>query len=336
MGIFTLALGLSACNSAPKKKVSKKRYSDSTFVQSGIKSKVPFVPPDMLKLIEANMNKDYLVGPGDLLKISVWNREGLSGQHLVGPFGKITLPILGEFKISDQTRDEAAASIEGKYQKYYENPKVTVKILKYQNNKVYVLGRVTNPGVIHFDGQATLLEALSLAGGLPTRDKSIFLAKCAIIRGNSQIIWVDLVQLLRQGNLKLNIKLQNNDVIHIPETTDSAVFVMGEVKTPGTFQIRLSGLSLLDAIQLAGGTTEDANLKEIRLIRNLRENNVRVVDLNNIIERGVFARNYELKDDDIIYVPRRGMAKFNYYLRQVDPLIRSFVGGSLLINTFSE
>lgn len=198
------------------------------------------------------------------------------------------------------------------------------------NNKVFILGRVTNPGVIHFEGNGTLLEALALAGGLPTRDTTIFLPKCSIIRGKNQIIWVDLVQLLQKGNLKLNVKLKNNDIIHIPESTDAAVFVMGEVKNPGSYQIQTPGLSLLDVINLAGGPSEDANVEEIRIIRNMKESNVRVINLNQLIEQGDFTQNYLLKDNDIIFIPRKGIAEFNYYLRQIDPLIRTFIGGALL------
>lgn len=328
LGSIILCLNLLGCAGGPN--LSLVANGDDSFTQSSTETIIPYATPDMLALYESDLKRFYEMGPGDILKIQIWKRPELSGEHIIGPFGAITLNMLGDYTIGGQTRTDAVRQITQLYETYYEDPRVTVKILKYMNNKVFILGRVTNPGIIHFDGNGTLLEALALAGGLPTRDKTIFLSKCSIIRGNNQIIWVDLVQLLQKGNLKLNVKLKNNDIIHIPESTDAAVFVMGEVKNPGSYEIQTPGLTLLDVINLAGGPSEDSNVEEIRIIRNMKESNVRVINLNKIIEQGDFTENYVLKDDDIIFIPRKGIAEFNYYLRQIDPLIRTFVGGALL------
>ena len=326
-GILCLFL-LNGCGSASN--MLPKNFTPDHFTTSKPVTEVAYASPELLRDYDSQVYDEYRIGPGDQILITVWNRPELSGEHLIGPFGIVTLAMVGEYEISGQTRGEASRSIHELYSAFYETPKVAIKILKYLNNKVYVLGRVTNPGVIHFDGRGTLLEALSLAGGLPTRDdKTNFLSKCAIIRGNNQIIWVDLVKLLQEGNLKYNVMLRNNDIIHIPESTDAAVFVMGAVKNPGSYQIQTSGLKLLDALNLAGGPTEDANNSNIRIIRNMKEDNFRVVDLADITDRGDYSQNYLLKDDDVIYVPKKGIAKFNYYLRQVDPLVRMFIFGAL-------
>jgi len=267
----------------------------------------------------------------------VWNRPSLSGEHIVGPYGLVTLPMLGVFEMGGLRRENSAKAITELYSKYYDNPIVTVGISKYMNNRVYVLGRVANPGVIHFSGDGTLLEALAMAGGLPTLDKTIFLSKCYIVRGKNQIIWIDLLQLLQRPNLKLNIRLANNDIIYIPESMDAAVFVMGEVKTPGSYQIQTAGLTLLDVINLSGGPTEDANINEIRLIRGMREKEgVKTVDLDAMLARGDFAQNYLLKDNDIIYFPKKGIAEFNYYLRQFDPFLRTFISGTIVYELFKK
>ena len=295
---------------------------------------IPYATPEVIRAHEANLKQEYRIGPGDQVRIEVWNRERLSGEHVVGPYGKITLPMTGVYEIGGLNRDEAAGQIKQLYQQYYDDPLVTVKILKYLNNKVYVLGRVSNPGVIHFNGDGTLLEALSLAGGLPTRDKTIFLSKCYIVRGKEQIIWIDLLQLLQKANIKLNIRLANNDIIYIPESMDAAIFMMGEVQSPGAYQIQSAGLTLMDAINLAGGPTENGNINKVRLIREMKEEKgVKIIDLENILAKGDFAQNYLLRDDDIIYIPRKGIATFNYYLRQIDPFIRTFLSGAVIYET---
>lgn len=311
--------------------------AEESFAADSLGTEISFATSEIIRLHEANLTRRYFIGPGDTIKVGVWNRPKLSGEHVVGPYGHITLPMLGEFKIGGLDRDDAAKSISESYTKYYDEPIVTVGILEYMNNKVYVLGRVSNPGVIHFSGRGTLLEALSLSGGLPTRDKTIFLSKCYIVRGKEQIIWIDLLQLLQKANIKLNIRLANNDIIYIPESTDAAVFMMGEVENPGSYQIQTAGLSLLDAINLAGGPTENANIKKIRLIREMKEQEgVKIVDLDKILATGDYSQNYLMEDNDIIYVPRRGIAKFNYYLRQIDPFMRTFISGAIIREAVKE
>jgi polysaccharide export outer membrane protein len=300
-------------------------------------TEISFATPEIVRLHENNMGQEYVIGPGDLVRIDFWNREKLSGEHMVGPYGHITLPMLGEFKIAGLSRKKASRIISDQYGKYYDKPIVTIEILKYLNNKVYVLGKISSPGVIHFSGGGTLLEAISMAGGLPSREKASFFSKCYIIRGKDQVIWVDLQQLLQKANIKLNIKLANNDIIYIPEYMDAAVFVMGEVRNPGSYEILTTGLSLMDAVNLAGGPTEDGNVNSIRLIRGMKEEEgVKLVDLDHMLARGDFSQNYLLKDNDIIYIPKKGIAKFNYYLRQIDPFLRTFISGTIVTKTLEN
>lgn len=294
-------------------------------------SKIPYATPEVLAIYEANLDKEYLIGPGDRLKIGVWNRPDLTAEHVVGPHGLVTLPMVGVFDIGGMDQSQAAASIKNLYLKYYEDPLVTVSITEYKNNKVFVLGRVGNPGIIHFDGKVTLLEALSMSGGLPTQDKTVFLSKCYIVRGRDQIIWVDLLQLLQKADMRLNVPLANNDIVYIPDSMDASVFVMGEINTPGSVPISTTELTVLDAINLAAGPTEDANLEEIRLIRMMKDQEgVKTINVENMLARGDFSENYVLQDNDIIYLPKRGIAEFNYYLRQIDPLLRTFLSGAVL------
>jgi polysaccharide export outer membrane protein len=324
--VLFLFLALWGCYPAP---VEIK--DDTPFKTIQFESKIPYVTPELLKIYDANLDKEYLIGPGDVLKIGVWMRPDLTGDHVVGPHGLITLPMVGVFKIGGMSRNDAAKAIKKLYRKYYEEPLVTVGITEYKNNKVFVLGRVDHPGIIHFDGAVTLLEALSMAGGLPTEDKSVFLSKCYIVRGRDQIIWVDLLQLLQKADMRINVRLANNDIVYIPDSMDAAVFVMGEIKTPGALPIQTTALTILDAINLSGGPTENANIEEIRLIRKVRhEEGVKTVNLETILAHGDFSQNYVLKDNDIIFLPRKGIAKFNYYLRQIDPLLRTFVSGAVL------
>ena len=325
-------LGLWGCSTTPVEIKDDKPFKTPEF-----ESKIPYVSPEMLRVYEANLNKEYLIGPGDVLSIGIWKRPDLGGKHVVGPHGLITLPMIGVFKIGGLSRDEAAKAIKKCYLKYYDDPLVTVGIDEYKNNKVFVLGRVSNPGIIHFDGAVTLLEALSMAGGLPTDDKSVFLSKCYIVRGRDQIIWVDLLRLLQKADMRTNVRLANNDIVYIPDSMDASVFVMGEIEKPGSVPIQTTELTILDAINLAGGPTENADIEEIRLIRKVEgQQGVKTVNLDTILAKGDFSQNYLLRDNDIVYLPRKGIASFNYFLRQIDPLLRTFISGTIVYEVFKK
>lgn len=327
-----LCLLLMAFGCAPEPVIVK---DDTPFRAVDHESRIPYATPEELQIYEANLDKQYLIGPGDRIKIEVWGRNDLTREHLVGPHGLITLPMVGVFNIGGMDQDRAADAIKKLYLTYYEDPMVTVGIIEYKNNKVFVLGRVVNPGVIHFDGAVSLLEALAIAGGLPTEQKSVFLSKCYIVRGRDQIIWVDLLQLLQKADMRLNVRLANNDVVYIPDSMDAAVFVMGEIENPGSVTISTTELTVLDAINLAGGPTEDANIREIRLIRKMEgQEGVKIVNLETILTRGDFSDSFVVQDNDIIYLPRKGIAEFNYFVRQIDPLLRTFISGALLYEVF--
>jgi len=298
-------------------------------------SDTSYINQKVLNVYQTGLANEYFIGPGDHIKIEVWRRPELSGDHVVGPYGEITLNLIGVFKISGKTVKEAVDSIKKLYGDYYDDPIITVRILEYMNNKVYVLGGVSHPGMVHLDGNGNLLEAISIAGGIPAQDKNAAPAKCYIVRGKDQIIWIDLNQLLEKANMGLNIALANNDIIYVQESMNSSVFVMGEARNPGSYPIKRSGTTFLDAINQAGGTTEDADIEGIRLVRGMKDREgTKIIDLNRMIAQGDLSQNYALRDKDIIYIPRKGIAKFNYYLRQINPFINTFLTGKLIEDSF--
>ncbi len=286
-------------------------------------SAIAYTPAAVLEKEAAAIPDDYVLGPGDLLQLDVWNRKALSNPEvLVGPDGVITIPRIGNIAVSGLTREQAAEKITIALSKYYKRPEVSLVIREYNNNKAFVLGRIENPGVVRFPGKGTLLEALSLAGGLPVLREEAVLTRCAIIRGKDQVIWVDLRELLHSGNMALNARIRNNDVIFIPENQDELMYVMGEVFKPGA--IRLSSqMTYLDALMLAGGPTKSANLKKTFILRFDGETRtVKEIDLGAMLREGRLEHNVQLKDNDVLYVAENGVSKFNYALNQVMPFLQ--------------
>lgn len=262
----------------------------------------------------------YRLGPGDVISVKVWRRPELSQESLtVSPDGSIAVPRAGLIPVTSGTPAEVEKLIATKLEEYYIQPEVTVMVKEFHNNRAFVLGHVLKPGVINFPGTGTLLEGLAMAGGLPDHDT---MTRCSIIRGNDRVIWIDLQELLRNGNMSLNARIMNNDVIYIPEVNDDLVYVMGEVRTPGAIKLG-SSMNVLKAVMLAGGMNSKANPKKIFIIRQQQEKgDVIAVDLDKLVAGGDFSKNFSLLPNDIVYVSPSGMAKFNYALEKLMPSLQ--------------
>jgi polysaccharide export outer membrane protein len=284
---------------------------------------------EIVRRFEAPELVSYTLGKGDEISVEIWNHPELSGKHLVGPDGKITLPVAGVVSILDSTREEAQNRIGEAFATLYSDLAVTVRVDHYTSYRIFVLGRVGNPGALQFDAQPTLLDVVTRAAVLPIggigADKA-GLGKCAIIRGRDQMIWVDLKTLLTRGNMALNIRLARNDVVYMPDTGDQLVYVLGEVKHPGAFRLTPT-MNFLDAFSQAGGLTEDAAEDKIEIVRGVsgEQNEFKLKDLLSGPEK----LNFGLEEGDIIYAPRRNLAKFGYLMQKTSSLAGFAVLGSV-------
>lgn len=330
--IIIFSLILSACGAGSAHNTNETNIQKpANFSSEKDRPSLTYASEATINSLKDSTNKSYLIGPGDILELEmVPDQEVINREYKVGPDGNISIFLAGQQKLDGLSLREAENKIKTSLNKYYEIIALNLMIKTYNNNKVFVLGRVEAPGAIELTGNGTILEVLAQAGPLPPVQESAFLSRCAIIRGNDKIIWIDLQELLQQGNVELNLPLSNNDVLYIPDPEDANVFVMGEVERPGSYPIK-NELSLLTAIGLAGGPTEDAVTKNIKLIRDIQEGGgVVEINLDNIMQTADLSQNYMLKRNDIIFIPKRGIAKFNYYVRQLNPFIDIVFLGRIL------
>ena len=113
-----------------------------------------------------NSQKDFLLGPEDVLDIVVWKNEDLSQKVVVvRPDGKISMPLIGEVMASGRTANQLASQIAGRLKEYKENPTVTVSVKEVNSYYVYVLGEITKPGKYQLKSHSTVLHAVAIAGG---------------------------------------------------------------------------------------------------------------------------------------------------------------------------
>ena len=276
----------------------------------------------------------YRLGAGDVLEVLAPRLPEVAGEYRLDLTGRMTVHPIGDIDLDGKNRSQAESHLRERLQPFFRNPALTLRIKSYEKNRVYVFGRVQKPGVISFHSQGRLLEVLARAGMPAANARGRNVRRCSILRDNRTLIWLDLSELLERGNLTLNLPLAAGDVVFVPEPAEEFVFVLGEVKSPGSYPLR-GQERLLEAVARAGGRTENGK-SEVRLIRRDARGRGRVytVDLNDFLKGGDARTNFRLRPDDVIYVPRRGIARINYYLRMINPFAQVFYVGKTASDAF--
>jgi len=262
--------------------------------------------------------QDYKMGPEDLIEITVFEDEKLNKTVRVSSQGNISLPLIGLLMVKGLTSNQLEKEIRDLLsQKYFHDPHVSVFIKEFHNQRISIMGAVQKPGVYDVTGQKTVLDVLSLAGGL--RDDAgrlLFLIRASSQEGEGtketkesedeqlKTFTANLEDLLLKGDLSLNFSLAHGDVINIPP--GGKVFVGGFVFKPGGFPLS-KDMTLTQAIASAAGLHPKADGSEIRVFRfsgKGQEKQTLIFDVDSI-HKGKEPDPY-LKENDIVYVPRSG------------------------------
>ena len=158
----------------------------------------------------------YVIGPGDLLSVSVWKEEGLQKEVLVKPDGYITFPLVGDIKAGGISTKALTKLLVDKLNAFIPNPNVTVSVIKSMSNRVYVIGQVLKPGQFVTSQYMDVLQALTMAGGLtPYADSD----NIKILRRNEngrEIFEFDYDEVISGDGMEMNIILKAGDTIVVP------------------------------------------------------------------------------------------------------------------------
>lgn len=220
----------------------------------------------------AAAQQEYIIGEGDLLRITVYDNPDLATETRVSGDGKITFPLIGEVVLAGLDVGGAEKLIGALLQEgYLVKPHVTVFIAEYKSKKVTVLGEVAKPGIVTLRGASSLMEVLSDAGGITLnagdaiviQRKSDGAADAKQDKSDVTIV-IDTKRLFEDGDATANIPVKNGDSIYIPKA--AFVYVNGEVKNPGAYKIT-KGLTVLKSITLAGGFSPKASERRTRIVR---------------------------------------------------------------------
>ena len=247
---------------------------------------------------------DYKVGRQDLLELKVFDLKELDQTVRVADDGSITLPLLGRLDVAGLSKGELEALIAKLLEeRFVRNPQVTIFVKEYQSKKVAVSGAVKKPDTYEMLGEKTLLEMISLAGGL---DKD--LGKEIIIfrpqEDGTHRIAIDLDRLVYEADPALNVAVLPGDIVYVPSVEKVRIFVTGAVKAPNLYEVpRSEPVTVLKAVTLAGGTTDRASQSKVQIIRTGPDGKRITIAVNlKKVKRGK-AEDPVLQKDDLVLVP---------------------------------
>jgi len=295
--------------------------------------------------------KPYEVGKGDILSIVVWDHPelvfpnqtytigtayeipGVGGAanvpgYVVSATGDIQFPYVAELQVAGKTQNQIQKEIAKKLENYINKPQVTVRVLAFRSQRVYLDGEVKTPGPQSIDDvPMTLVEALNRAGGINplTGDSSrIRISRKGVNHD------VNLPELLRHGVDPARILLLNGDIVRVEQREDSKVFVNGEVVKPTTVLLRNGRLTLNEALGESGGvnpSTSDA--KGVYVIRRNRDGQTRIFHLDAKSPVALaLAEGFELKPKDVVYVDAGGLVRWSRVINLLIPSTQPLIGAA--------
>ncbi len=158
----------------------------------------------------------YLIGPGDVLSIDVWKEPDLSKQVSVRLDGHISLPLVNDVEAAGLTSTELREQLTEKYKDFVDVPEVSVTVIESRSKRIYLLGKVNAPGEYPLQKNMTIVQAISLAGGLAEWADSSDIKLIRKIKGTEKTFRVDYDAIVSGEDLAQNVQLQPDDTIFVP------------------------------------------------------------------------------------------------------------------------
>jgi len=336
--IFTLSGILFICNS-----LSAQDNQSKIIQKELIQKKETIVPLDISKeeksLIGSIQKDYYLIGPGDVLELTLLDVPEFSGEYGVLNDGTITLPLIGSIYLKNLSIDQASKIIEEKYRDQLLRPELHLIVKLPRPIRVSIVGEINMPGIyslsksennvltgarpIRSNGLPTIVDAIQKAGGITQNTdlrKVIVLRRMPGLEREYKKTEVNLIDLIFEGNHEQNLFLFDGDVIKLTKTSKLSennlkiaqanlspksidVRVIGQVKSPGLIELK-SNTPLIQAIYSAGGPIKwKANKGNVVILRVNPNGTITKKKYKINLGKDIsFDNNPPLKDKDIVYV----------------------------------
>lgn len=241
---------------------------------------------------QANSGRAYLLGPGDVLKITVFQNPDMTTETRITDQGMITFPLIGGIQIGGGTATQAEQKIALalKTGGFVKQPQVNVVVTQFRYRQVSVLGYVGRPGRYPLEDQRLrLADVLSLAGG-PVQSASDTLYVIRQVDGKEQRFAVDLDAAVAANDLEKNFEIFAGDTIYVPK--QQFIYIYGQVNRPGQYRLE-RGMTVMQALAVGGGVTLRGTEKGLTVRR--KEPGGKVETLNAGLQD-------KLQGDDVVYV----------------------------------
>lgn len=237
------------------------------------------------------------VAAGDLVEMTVYNVPELTTKTRISSKGDMYCPLVGYVHVSGLTTEQAQNAIEEQLAKFVKDPHVTLFVSEYASEGASVLGEVTKPGIYPVLGQQHLFDLISAAGGLT--DKA---GRSLTVTHRSDPDHPVTVPLPRNlaDNSETNVPVFPGDTIIVRKA--DIIYVVGDVQRPSGLLMDSGGLTVLQALALAGGTTRTAKLNGVKILRKGPNGMTETpVELKQMLQAK--APDIPLEPNDILVIP---------------------------------
>lgn len=297
--------------------------------------------------------KQYLVGPRDILNITVWEhpeltipagefRSAETAGNVVGEDGTFFYPYAGIVTAAGRTVEEIRAELTEKLSKYIEQIQLDVRVTSYRSQRVYVVGEVNQPGIqLVKDIPLTVLEAINSAGGVKadTADQ-----RNVTLTRDGKTYSINLLSLYEGGDITQNIMLKHGDVLNVADNNFNKIFVLGETTIGGSNSARSRSLfmnkgrmTLAEALSDAGGVNQDTSDAARIFVFRSGVNKPEIFHLDaKSPDALLLADRFPLQPHDVVYVDRAEGIRWNQIIAQIQPTITllNIFDGSLKVQPF--
>jgi len=242
-------------------------------------------------LTAAAGTKDYILGAGDVVKITVFDSPDLTTEARIADGGKIRFPLVGEVVIGGLSANAAEAHIAEllKSNNAVLKPNVNLNVIQYHSQQVSVIGQVNRPGRYPIDGPSKVSDMLAAAGGIGQLGADM-LTLTRSENGTPKRIEINQLAAFERGDMKLDIPVEGGDVIFVPRA--AMFYIHGEVQRPGQFRIE-PNMTVAQALSVGGGVTQRGTTRGIKLTRR---------NENAELESRKVKMDELLRPDDVLYV----------------------------------
>lgn len=270
------------------------------------------------------VSPDYRLGPGDQIEVTIVGTGRDPSSYTIDRAGEIAVPPMQNIRIADLTAEEAEAAISAalKREGLMQGAEVLVYISAYQARPVYAVGELDRPGQYFMSQRWTLMDLIFVAGGIDPlaaryaylhrrlddsslqMDSTGLLANPAVALPGTEVTQIDLKPMIDGGVLSSNPVLRTGDVLVIPKIQTAMYSVLGDVLSPGVFEVPArTGIRVSQAILWAGGPGKSATPSKGIVLRYAKDGTRQEIPLDYSGIMGGQTPDFEVQPNDMIFIP---------------------------------